>query len=376
MTHAQFASLKLVITGLIAADLFALWIWATRPTRIYSDWLGLPGPGSDAPFPRIVNWAAWNDGPRSPSGFVALFDAGELVFAGVLLLGLLLATVFLFSTRGTETPIWRRMTAKFGAPRFQLRTAVVIIAMIGLYTACEVQESRIWQVRSVYRRMAQQAAIGVESNLPTLRAIREERPDRSAQGRTFDPARRALERLRAAAASIAAFEELKKPEVDLQLARLVYFTELKRKYERAANDPWKTVAPDPPVPQTQAGAAEWLHPGDYPRALAVYDGLARTYPELVEAHSRSAWLRATCPDDQYRDGKRAVESARRACELTHWENPGEVEVLAAACAEAGDFESAVKWQEKALSLTVEPAGVPARQKRLALYRAGRPLRQP
>jgi hypothetical protein len=40
LTRAQFASLKLLITGLIAADLFAIWVWATRPPRIYFDWLG------------------------------------------------------------------------------------------------------------------------------------------------------------------------------------------------------------------------------------------------------------------------------------------------------------------------------------------------
>ena len=112
------------------------------------------------------------------------------------------------------------------------------------------------------------------------------------------------------------------------------------------------------------------------RALAVYDELARTYPDLVEAHSRAAWLRATCPDAQYRDGKLAVESARCACELTHWHNPGELEVLAAACAEAGDFESAANWQEKALTLTVEPAGAQSCRNRLALYLAGKPFRQP
>jgi hypothetical protein len=51
-------------------------------------------------------------------------------------------------------------------------------------------------------------------------------------------------------------------------------------------------------------------------------------------------------------------------------------VLAAACAEAGDFESAVKWQQKALTLIVEPADVESCQQRLALYRAGKPFRQP
>ncbi|MGO9921123.1 MAG: hypothetical protein ACLQIB_41340, partial [Isosphaeraceae bacterium] len=119
----------------------------------------------------------------------------------------------------------------------------------------------------------------------------------------------------------------------------------------------------------------WLTHRDYRRALAVYDELARTYPELVEAHSRSAWLRATCPDAHYRDGKLAVESARRACELTDWHNPGELEVLAAACAEAGDFESAAKWQKEVLTLTVEPADVQSCHERLDLYLAGKAFRQ-
>jgi tetratricopeptide (TPR) repeat protein len=130
------------------------------------------------------------------------------------------------------------------------------------------------------------------------------------------------------------------------------------------------------LPQTEEEAADWLRLHDYRRALAVYDELARAYPDLVEAHSRSAWLRATCPDEQYPDGELAVESARRACELTNWHNPGELEVLASACAEAGDFGSAVKWQEKVLTLTVEPAGVQSCQKRLAQYLAGKPFRQP
>jgi tetratricopeptide (TPR) repeat protein len=374
LTRGQFASLKLLIAGFIGADLFAAWVWATRPTRIYSDWLGLSGPRSDSPFSRVVNWAAWNDGPRTPSGLVALFDLGEFVFAAVLLFGLFLLIVFLLSPRKTETPMWRRMTVKIGALRFRMRTAVVLIAIIALYLSWEIGAPRTWRVRSEYLRKAQQAARGVESNLPTLREIREDRPDRVRRGASFDPARRDLQQRRAAAASAVAFEELKQPEVDLQLARLVFFTELKHKYEQAANDPWKPVAPDRPSPTTETAAAEWLHLGDYPRALAVYDELARAYPDLVEAHSRSAWLRATCPDALYRDGKRAVESAQRACELTHWQNPAEIEVLAAACAEAGDFGSAVKWQEKAVSLTADPGRVSACQKRLDVYREGKPFR--
>ena len=97
LTRVQIALLKFLITGLIAADLFAIWVWATRPPRIYSVLLGLTDSRLEAPFFRVANWAGWNDGPRTPSGFVVLFDPGELVFCGVLLLALVLLILFLFA---------------------------------------------------------------------------------------------------------------------------------------------------------------------------------------------------------------------------------------------------------------------------------------
>jgi tetratricopeptide (TPR) repeat protein len=376
LTRAQFASLKLLIIGLIAADLFAIWVWATRPPRIYSDWLGLTGLRSEAPFLRIVAWAAWDDGPRTPSGFLALFDLAELSFCGVLLLALVLLTLFLLSPCETDAPNWRRLSAKVGALQFRMRTALALLVLIGVYLGWEVHARRTWRLRSDYRRRAAQASVGVNSDLSTLRSIREERPYIPGSERTNDSARRVIARSRAAAASGVAVEDLKRQEVDVLLAKLVANTERKLKYERAAANPLNSVASDRPSPQTEEEAADWLYLRDYRRALAVYDELARTYPHLVEAHSRSAWLRATCPDAQYRDGPLAIESARRACELTQWSNPHELEVLAAACAEAGDFGSAVKWQKKVLTLTAESSNVQSCQERLALYLAGKAVRQP
>ena len=86
-------------------------------------------------------------------------------------------------------------------------------------------------------------------------------------------------------------------------------------------------------------------------------------------------LLATTPNDGLRDGKRALELARAACELTNWKNPNYIDTLAAAYAETGDFEQAVNWETKALEFPdfIEKNGQAAR-KRLEFYRKHQPYR--
>jgi tetratricopeptide (TPR) repeat protein len=90
----------------------------------------------------------------------------------------------------------------------------------------------------------------------------------------------------------------------------------------------------------------------------------------------AAWFYATCPDNAVRDGKRAVELAKKACALTQWKDAHILDTLAAAYAEAGDFIEAVKWQTQALDSTDEPADMCSRmQQRLWLYETRQPYRQ-
>ena len=84
---------------------------------------------------------------------------------------------------------------------------------------------------------------------------------------------------------------------------------------------------------------------------------------------------ATCVDAKYRDGKKAVESATTACELSQWKNAYHVDTIAAACAEAGDFEAAVKWQTKANALYAAGEEREKAQARLKLYQEKKPYRE-
>jgi len=112
------------------------------------------------------------------------------------------------------------------------------------------------------------------------------------------------------------------------------------------------------------------------RALSDYAEAIRLDPKSASAINNRAWLRATSKVDRCRDGKAAVEEATKACELTGWKKPGIVDTLSCAYAEIGDFEQAIRWQEKALEDPSyhEEDGENAKAK-LALYGKQKPFRE-
>jgi len=77
-----------------------------------------------------------------------------------------------------------------------------------------------------------------------------------------------------------------------------------------------------------------------------------------------------------RDGAQAIVDAMKACELFEWHEGKVVDTLAAAYAEAGNFDAAVEWQRRAIELAHADVDfiIEARD-RLALYRDHKPCRE-
>jgi tetratricopeptide (TPR) repeat protein len=112
--------------------------------------------------------------------------------------------------------------------------------------------------------------------------------------------------------------------------------------------------------------------------LAALKEAVRLDPENAGAQNNLAWLLATSPEDSLRDGKAAVEHARQACERTDWKESGAIDTLAAAHAEAGDYQEAVKWQVKAISKMtpdVQETEADGFAERLKLYERQKPYRE-
>ncbi len=134
---------------------------------------------------------------------------------------------------------------------------------------------------------------------------------------------------------------------------------------------------------TQAGGAyqerahTYFRSGQYALALVDYQQ-ASAYPGgTVKSKAKTmAWLLATGPDPQFRDGREAVTQATQDCDRSLWQDSIHLDTLAAAYAETGQFDEAVCYELQAIALKGDDAEWKAQfEKRLALYQKCQPYRE-
>ena len=113
-------------------------------------------------------------------------------------------------------------------------------------------------------------------------------------------------------------------------------------------------------------------------AIKQYRKLLQYDPNQLDVLNNLAWVLATNKDPKIRNGAEAVQFGERACDLTHYKVTVYVGTLAAAYAEAGRFDDAIRTAETAIALASAAGQTNLLEKNrqlLELYRAGRPYRE-
>lgn len=124
----------------------------------------------------------------------------------------------------------------------------------------------------------------------------------------------------------------------------------------------------------QQRADIYLKTGMRKEAISDYEGSLKFDPNGSGALNNLAWALCTAPEAELRDGKRALELALKACDVTSYQQAHILSTLAAAHAECGDFASARKWSQKSVELADDSIKESCRRE-LASYEKEQPWRE-
>lgn len=118
--------------------------------------------------------------------------------------------------------------------------------------------------------------------------------------------------------------------------------------------------------------------GKYAEASKEVNYVISLHPARVtlgRALKQRAWLQATCRDPVFRNGQQAIKDAKAACSISEWRDENTIDTLAAAYAETGDFDSAVRYAAQALAVKgIAPVDQKHIQRHLTLFQQHQPIR--
>jgi tetratricopeptide (TPR) repeat protein len=118
-----------------------------------------------------------------------------------------------------------------------------------------------------------------------------------------------------------------------------------------------------------------LSVGKHAEAVADYEKALKLDPKDTGVLNNLAWVLATSTDDKVRDAKKSIEYGKQACELTEYKKPHILSTLASGYAEAGDFETAIKWSTQAVELGKGTENDDQLHKELEGYKEKKPWRE-
>ena len=122
--------------------------------------------------------------------------------------------------------------------------------------------------------------------------------------------------------------------------------------------------------------------GDAYLSLAKHKEAVKDYDEALKLDKEDdhtlnnlAWVLSTSNQEDVRDGKRAVELATKACEVTEFKEAHILSTLAAGYAESGDFENALKFIKQGLEISKRDEQKESMTKEMGFYEKKKPFRE-
>jgi len=163
------------------------------------------------------------------------------------------------------------------------------------------------------------------------------------------------------------------PQTHNKLAAV--FIKLKRLDDAATHYEY-SIELDPNQPDVHKELGMIFHrQRDFERVIYHWQKALQLQPQSIELMNNLAWILATNPNPNFREPRKAVTLAEKACEISNYQLPGSLDTLSAAYAAAGRFSDAVTTAQKALDLAQAAKDQQFEEdikERLVLYEAGQP----